>query len=121
MTTWHWDPDNKQSEVRPQVDRRNGRQWVYTARRTGNTIRMWIGDPSANVAHEIQLPPEFSNNPDYKRMQVGMSNFVASTWAVTGWGSAGWYGDANATPSTSWTAYIDYVKVWKPGPGMSGQ
>ncbi len=121
MTTWHWDPDNKQSEVRPQVDRRNGRQWVYTARRTGNTIRMWIGDPSANVAHEIQLPPEFSNNPDYKRMLVGMSNFVASTWAVTGWGSAGWYGDANATPSTSWTAYIDYVKVWKPGPGMSGQ
>ncbi len=121
MTTWHWDPDNKQSEVRPAVDRRGGKQWVYTARRVGNDIRMWIGDPSTNTIHEIPLPAEFSNNPDYKRMLVGMSNFVASTWAVTGWASASWYGDANSTGSTSWTAYIDYVKVWKPGPGMSGQ
>lgn len=121
MTTWHWDPDNKTSEVRPQVDRRNGRQWVYTARRTGNTIRMWIGDPSTNVITEVPLPAAFSNNPDYKRMLVGMSNFIASTWAISGSASAFWYGDANATGSTAWTAYIDYVKVWKPGPGMPGQ
>jgi hypothetical protein len=121
MTTWHWDPDNKQSEVRPKVDRRNGRQWVYTARRTGNTIRMWIGDPATNVITEIPLPAAFSNNPDYKRMLVGMSNFVASTRALNGSPSASWYGDANATGSTSWTAYLDYVKVWKPGAGMSGQ
>jgi hypothetical protein len=121
MTTWHWDPDNKTSEVRPQVDRRNGKQWVYTARRTGNTIRMWIGDPATNTINEIPLPAAFANNPDYKRMLVGMSNFIASTWAISGSASAGWYGDANATGSTAWTAYIDYVKVWKPGPGMSGQ
>lgn len=121
MTTWHWDPDNKQSEIRPTVDRRNGKQWVYTARRTGNTIRMWIGDPSTNSIREIPLPAAFSNNPDYKRMLVGMSNFIASTWAINGSASAFWYGDANATGATSWTAYLDYVKVWKPGPGMSGQ
>ena len=121
MTTWHWDPDNKTSEVRPQVDRRNGKQWVYTARRTGNTIRMWIGDPATNTITEIPLPAAFSNNPDYKRMLVGMSNFISSTWAISGSASAGWYGDANATGSTAWTAYLDYVKVWKPGPGMSGQ
>jgi hypothetical protein len=121
MTTWHWDPDNKQSEIRPAVDRRNGRQWVYTARRVGNSIRMWIGDPSTNVINEVPLPAAFANNPDYKRMLVGMSNFIASTWAINGSGSAFWYGDANATGATSWTAYLDYVKVWKPGPGMSGQ
>ncbi|MBN8228532.1 hypothetical protein JYK02_13555 [Corallococcus macrosporus] len=121
MTTWHWDPDNKQSEIRPTVDRRNGKQWVYTARRVGNDIRMWIGDPATNAIREIPLPAAFSNNPDYKRMLVGMANFVASTWALTGSGSAFWYGDANTTGSTAWTARIDYVKVWKPGPGMSGQ
>lgn len=121
MTTWHWDPDNKQSEIRPAVDRRNGKQWVYTARRVGNTIRMWIGDPSTNTIREIPLPAAFSNNPDYKRMLVGMSNFISSTWAINGSASAFWYGDANATGSTAWTAYIDYVKVWKPGAGMSGQ
>lgn len=121
MTTWHWDPDNKQASVWPQVDRTGGKQWVYTARRVGNTIRMWIGNPSTNQITEIPLPAQFSNNPDYKRMLVGMSNFIASTWAINGSPSAGWYGDANATGSTSWTAYIDYVKVWKPGPGMSGQ
>ncbi|WP_225414427.1 PA14 domain-containing protein [Stigmatella hybrida] len=121
MTTWHWDPDNKQSEIRPAVDRRNGKQWVYTARRTGNTIRMWVGDPSTNTINEIPLPAAFSNNPDYKRMLVGMANFIASTWAINGSASAFWYGDANSTGSTAWTAYIDYVKVWKPGPGMSGQ
>lgn len=121
MTTWHWDTDNKQSGIFPEVDRRNGKQWVYTARRVGNTIRMWIGDPSTNAIREIPLPAEFANNPDYKRMLVGMANFVASTWAINGNASAFWYGDANATGATSWTAYIDYVKVWKPGPGMSGQ
>ncbi|MFP2900500.1 PA14 domain-containing protein [Corallococcus sp. 4LFB] len=121
MTTWHWDPDNKQSEVRPTVDRRNGKQWVYTARRVGNDLRMWIGDPATNAIREIPLPAAFSNNPDYKRMLVGMANFVASTWALNGSASAFWYGDANATGSTAWTASIDYVKVWKPGPGMSGQ
>ncbi|CAM3965785.1 PA14 domain-containing protein [Corallococcus soli] len=121
MTTWHWDPDNKQSSVRPAVDRTGGKQWVYTARRVGNDIRMWIGNPSTNVITEIPLPAAFSNNPDYKRMLVGMSNFVASNWAVTGSASAFWYGDANATNATAWTASIDYVKVWKPGPGMSGR
>jgi hypothetical protein len=121
MTTWHWDPDNKQSTIRPAVDRKNGKQWVYTARRTGNTIRMWVGDPSTNMIYEIPLPTAFSNNPAYKRMLVGMANFIASTWAIKGSASASWYGDANATGSTTWTASIDYVKVWKPGPGMSGQ
>jgi hypothetical protein len=121
MTTWHWDSDNKQSEIRPQVDRRNGKQWVYTARRVGNTLRMWIGDPTTNVITEVPLPAQFSNNPNYKRMLVGMSNFISTTWALNGSASASWYGDANATGSTSWTAYIDYVKVWKPGSGMSGQ
>lgn len=121
MTTWHWDPDNKQSEIRPAVDRTGGKQWVYTARRVGNTHRMWIGNPSTNVITEIPLPAAFSNNPDYKRMLVGMANFVASTWALNGNASAFWYGDANATGSTAWTASIDYVKVWKPGAGMSGQ
>lgn len=121
MTTWHWDPDNKQSEIRPAVDRTGGKQWVYTARRVGNTHRLWIGNPSTNVITEIPLPAAFSNNPDYKRMLVGMANFVASTWALNGNASAFWYGDANATGSTAWTASIDYVKVWKPGAGMSGQ
>ncbi len=121
MTTWHWDPDNKSKSIWTAVDRKNGRQWVYTVRRIGNQQRMWIGDPSTNAITEITLPSEFSNNPDYKRRVFGMSNFIASTWAVNGDGSAFWYGDANATSSTSWTAKVDYVKIWKPGPGMAGQ
>ncbi|UQA59087.1 PA14 domain-containing protein [Polyangium aurulentum] len=121
MTTWHWDPDNKYKSIFPAVDRKNGKQWVYTVRRIGNQQRMWIGDPSTNAITEIPLPAEFANNPSYKRMVFGMSNFVASTWAINGDGSASWYGDANTTSATKWTAKVDYVKIWKPGPGMAGQ
>ena len=36
-------------------------------------------------------------------------------------GLASWYGDANATDSTAWTGRIDWVKIYKPGPGMNGE